>query len=516
MMINKKEQPPVMEADVCNEDAHNHDTTSDANARLLARFRSTAGKVGSPPQESEANSICSDFAIQPRHFRLSGSQGDELSVPSWPQLKEEALFGMAGDFVRESVKDSEADPAAVLFTFNTAMSVAVGNGAWVNVGNTRHSARSNSLIVGATSRGRKGVSASPVKALVEALPPELKFRLTPGPLSSGEGLIYHVRDEGEDLNRDGSPKDSGVADKRLLVIDEEFARGLAAFSRDGNTLATTIRAAYDSGNLDPLTKYNRIKATGAHIGIVTHITSEEIRNRLDDVEIYAGTMNRFFIVCARRSRMVPRPKPFDARWLGEFADRLAWRIEQSRNRGAVEFSKEAEDYWDDVYPTLSRDTPGRLGALTCRTEAQVTRSALLFSLLDEDNDPDERIEVRHLRAALALVAYSVDSARFIYGTSQGNGEPDKICARILRALRGSAGRSLSQTSISGAMGRNVDSRSLGEALMQLQASGRLTQATVGGGQGKGRPTTYWTLTDGFDFGVDEIDENDEIDDDEPD
>ena len=37
-------------------------------------------------------------------------------------------------------------------------------------------------------------------------------------------------------------------DKRLLVMDEEFASGLACTRREGNTLSMGIRSFWDSGD----------------------------------------------------------------------------------------------------------------------------------------------------------------------------------------------------------------------------------------------------------------------------
>ena len=60
-------------------------------------------------------------------------------------------------------------------------------------------------------------------------------------LSSGEGLIWAVRDPGE--NGDGQ-SDSGVADKRRIVLDGEFASTLKVLGRQGNTLSPVIRNAW--------------------------------------------------------------------------------------------------------------------------------------------------------------------------------------------------------------------------------------------------------------------------------
>ncbi len=66
--------------------------------------------------------------------------------------------------------------------------------------------------------------------------------------------------------------DEGVTDKRLLVIEPEFAQVLRAVARHGNTLSSTVRTAWDTGNLATLTKSDPVTATDAHIAIIAHVT----------------------------------------------------------------------------------------------------------------------------------------------------------------------------------------------------------------------------------------------------
>jgi hypothetical protein len=67
-------------------------------------------------------------------------------------------------------------------------------------------------------------------------------------LSSGEGLIDSVRDAVEKWNakeQTSEVVDPGVSDKRLFVIEEEFAGALAAMERHGNKLSSNLRDAWD-------------------------------------------------------------------------------------------------------------------------------------------------------------------------------------------------------------------------------------------------------------------------------
>jgi hypothetical protein len=49
-------------------------------------------------------------------------------------------------------------------------------------------------------------------------------------------------------------KDDGVKDKRLMVVEPEFAAPLRVSERDGNTLSAVVRQAWDTGRLRVLTK----------------------------------------------------------------------------------------------------------------------------------------------------------------------------------------------------------------------------------------------------------------------
>ncbi len=62
--------------------------------------------------------------------------------------------------------------------------------------------------------------------------PSFPSRLSTG-LSSGEGLIWTLRDP--------SGQDPGNPDKRLLVVEPEFASLLKAASREISTLSPTLR-----------------------------------------------------------------------------------------------------------------------------------------------------------------------------------------------------------------------------------------------------------------------------------
>ena len=208
---------------------------------------------------------------------------------------------------------TEADPAALLFQFLAAFGNLIGRDAHTVADGARHGLNLFGVLVGQSSKGRKGTSWNQVAALLERLDPDWKnTRVTSG-LSSGEGLIWHVRDAATaprpDDDKPGEYRetvvDSGVGDKRLMVVEGEFANTLKVMERETNTLSPVIRAAWDSGSLRTLTKNTPVKATGAHISIIGHITRDELRRLMGEIEFANGSANRICWLAVRRSKCLP-------------------------------------------------------------------------------------------------------------------------------------------------------------------------------------------------------------------
>lgn len=152
--------------------------------------------------------------------------------------------GILREAVDLATRDSEADLAAVLATMLTRFAAEIGSGPHYMVGETRHPARLYCLVVGSTSKARKGTSAAPVRALWNGS----GLTVTPGPVSSGEGIIWAVRDPIKQWkpDKDGAggqwiTTDPGAEDKRLLIQTEELASAFKAMKREGNTASTTLR-----------------------------------------------------------------------------------------------------------------------------------------------------------------------------------------------------------------------------------------------------------------------------------
>jgi hypothetical protein len=369
----------------------------------------------------------------------------DAELRSWPTLDPQALHGLAGDVIRTLGPQTEADPAAMLGHFLVMIGNAVGRGPHFVVGGTRHHANLFAVVVGDSAKARKGMSLDQVKPLLKAADPEwYASRVTSG-LSTGEGLISAVRDEVTELKRVRAGRrtvdrpvvvDPGVADKRLLVTETEFASALRAARRGCSTLSQTLRDAWDGRNLECLTKNSPLKATAPHISVVGHVTLEELRQELRGSEAVNGFGNRFLWLCAKRSRLLPEGG--EAPDLSALCGRVTEALRRARAIGRMQRDDAAKALWAEAYEGLSAARPGLVGRLTDRAEAQVLRLSMLYALLDGSAVVSEA----HLRAALALWKCAEDSAAYIFGGETADRVRERIMGALADAPDGLAGRDM--------------------------------------------------------------------------
>jgi hypothetical protein len=413
--------------------------------------------------------------------------------PPWPKpLAEEAFHGLAGDVVRVISPASEADDAALLLQALIGVGNLIGRTAHCVVEADRHFANEFLVLIGKTSKARKGTSWGRIAAWLRAAAEEwLSGRVQTG-LSSGEGVIHAVRDKSmkrERVKEKGKPvryeeteADPGVADKRLLVIEPEFANVLKQTERQGNTLSAVLRQAWESGDLGTLTKNSPTRATGAHVSLIGHVTPEELRRYLTSTEAANGYGNRHLWACVQRSKQLPEGGTVDPAALADLQRRLVAVLEAAAEMGEVRRDDEAREIWREVYPDLSADRPGLTGALLGRSEAHVLRLSLLYAVLDRSAE----VRAPHLMAALAVWEYCAQSVRHVFGDALGDPVADEL-VRLLRA----AADGMSRWEMYNALGRHQSSERTGHALALLAEHGL---ARFENRQTGGRPEERWFAT----------------------
>jgi hypothetical protein len=405
--------------------------------------------------------------------------GDAVSperLGSLPRLDSAAYHGPIGDMVAEVAPATEADPAAVLVSLLAIAGAMMGDGPHVMVGASKHPPRIWPLVMGRTASGRKGESWSVSESvLISADADFATHRLTSG-LSTGEGLVAMFTDRKDD---DGNT--THITDKRLLVVEPEFARVLAAARREGNTLSTVLRGLWDHGRAGVMTRGQPIHCHGAHLVVVAHVTPHELLARLSGTDVSGGLLNRFLPVLVQRPRLLPSPPIVGLESWGAKVDLITMRA-----RGAgrqLRRDDDAETLWAGAYRAMAADEhDGPLGEVLARGPAYTMRLALLYALLDEAR----YIGADHLRAGLAVWSYAAASARRVFGAAQ---ESD---IRRLATFLADASGGRTRTEIRDLFRRHKSSQTIDAMLAELERAGHVTQEEDRSGSGRPVVRAYWT------------------------
>lgn len=415
-----------------------------------------------------------------------------VGVP-WPSPLEDAAYhGLAGTITRAILPHTEADPAALLVQFLVGFGSVAGRGPFYRVGADFHRLNLFGVLVGPTSKGRKGSAWNATRQTLEATDEEWADKRNTSGLSTGEGIIWAVRDpivEREPIRDPKTKKvishqnvmtDAGIDDKRLMIVESEFASALRVAERDGSTLTAVLRQAFDSGTLRILTKKSPATATNAHVSLVGHITKDELLRYLSSTETGNGFGNRIAWICVRRSKLLPEGGNLAAVDFAPILRRLNEAVNFARSAGELTRDEEARALWADVYPHLSRDRMGLFGAITGRAEAITLRLSMLYAVLD----CSELIRVPHLAAALEVWRYCEDSARFIFGDATG----DTTADLILEALR-TRPEGMTRTDLRDLFDRNKSRADIQRALSTLLQHGKARCAADP--ETGGRPGETW-------------------------
>jgi len=425
---------------------------------------------------------------------------DDRDYTIAPPKADPAMFhGLVGDVADAATTGREPNRASVALAFLTWLSAAAGRHHFISVGDQTHPLLINGLHVGRSMVAAKGESWALVKRLRQSVgemmdgdmitphddegavtTPELfAGRMHTGGLSTGEGLAAQVHD-GFTI---GKIEHAPIDDKRLLIVEAEFAKLLEQGKREGNTLSPIIRDVFDGGSIQPATKSASIWATEPHVVIHGAITPHELRARMDVTAAFNGLMNRFLVIFAERTCLVPFPEPTP----DEVVQRLAVQTRdvikfargdypRTKYAAPITLSDEAREMYRQAYPDLRR-RDGSTPIITSLLErrAPITmRLAGLFAMTDQTTV----ISPAHMRAALAWSRFHRESVGFIFGSDMTQRiESEKRREQKQKILDGiPAGRWVTRTFIQrDVFGKRITAKELTAALEDLLADGLLEQ-----------------------------------------
>jgi hypothetical protein len=357
--------------------------------------------------------------------------GDEPDLHrNAPRPDPACLYGLVGEIARTASETTEANPYAVALNLLIYISVGVGRGPYMPVGNTWHHCNLFGIQGGRSGRGRKGDAASIVhridkalRAADEAVAPQVHR----GGLSSREGLALLIHD----AYTEGKNEVPAIEDKRLAVFESEFVNVLHQGRRDGNTLSAALRDAFDGVSIRPATKTSRVWATDPHIGIMGAITPTELRGCMASRELTNGFANRFIMIWAERLRMLPFPQTTPQQDVDAFAARIAsvfrfagadrWVDKDTMRIG---LSAEASKAYGRLYRReLNSEAGGpSIAPLLERRAPVLLRLAMIFALTDQL----DTVDTRHIEAAFAWIRYWQDSVLYIFSDANDEAEAQEV------------------------------------------------------------------------------------------
>jgi hypothetical protein len=220
----------------------------------------------------------------------------------------------------------------------------IGRSPYYQIESDQHRANLFAVLVGDSAKSRKGTSLGRIRAIAKLADETWSSERNRGGLSSGEGLIDAVRDQVQKYNareKQFEIVDPGMSDKRLMVVEPEFAGVLSVAERHGNTISQLVRQAWDGHKLQTMTRSSPLSATDAHISIIGHITVDELRARLSRTDTANGFANRFLYVLVRRSKEMPFGGNLSDSEVLHLGEQLRTTVERAKLTGRVTMTNRA-------------------------------------------------------------------------------------------------------------------------------------------------------------------------------
>jgi hypothetical protein len=372
------------------------------------------------------------------------NERDKMAVAhrNAPRPDPACLYGLVGEVARAGSDGTETNPYAIAANFMAYLSCAVGRGVYLPVGNTWHHPRLFCLHIGRSGRGRKGDALSLVFRLDEALR-ELNPLFAPpihrGGLSSREGLVALMHDG----YKQGKQEVPAIEDKRLWVVESEFANVLHQGRRQGNTLSAALRDCWDGVCLKPATKSTRLYASHPHLCLSGAISPTELIGLMAARELTNGFANRFLMLWAERSQILPFPKATPQPKVNELAEKILRILEMiqsdqydKRDQLRMDLTGPAQWRYGQLYRgELNEDAGSALiNGLLERRAPMLLRLAMLLALTDLKT----RIDVVHVDAAMAWIRYASDSVRYVFVSAaeeEKMARERELAGKIMKFLR---------------------------------------------------------------------------------
>ena len=429
------------------------------------------------PKKSNAktNDEVALVPVDPDEVEADFYETGEIAVPEdWPELDEAAFVGPIGEAVLGYKENTEADPAAMLASIIAQSGIAMGRGPHFNWSGQEYHGNLFALLVGPTSRGRKGTAGHDADTLMSGCD---DIQQVSG-FGSGESIVTSlVAPHGTDNTADSDDAEGATLNSdplSFLIHEEEFARLLGAAGRAGSTLSEAVRQLFDGVPLSHRTVGSGLLVLkDYHAGVIGHITPEELRSSLSAEDRVNGLANRFLMIGSHSRQLVCFASPGGQKFKAEpekHIAALAKCTSKARNRQRIGVGSVAALRLRDIYMDglLESRSP-----LLSRLFTHLCRVALILAAMD----CSKLIKVAHVDAAFALVTYAKDTTEFVFPFGSSSPLPTKI----LKAITATDTGALSQTELSKAFNNHLGANERDEAIKLLVEYKRVTVDQAGKG-----------------------------------
>ncbi|EPB6687166.1 DUF3987 domain-containing protein [Vibrio alginolyticus] len=414
----------------------------------------------------------------------SGAEFDEpevLVIP--PKLRPEGLKGLIGHIANDLSDGTEASAEFIAAYLKVRLSSCIPRGfAEMPFGAFVTQPRINCLLALPTGEG-KGLAEKQANAVINTAQKllentvsehsDLPFysRVHAGGLSTGEGIAFELRDDS--VNKKGEIE-HGVKDKRLCVVESEFANLLIKCNTRDSILSGTIRKLFDGDPIEPMTKTDRTSCNEPHAHIVGYIPPKELVVRMDSVSISNGFANRFPIYSGIQQLHQPIPKVIDRTVLESHAKELnkiiTWCHQEKRT---LTMSDCYKNLWIEKYSDLKQ-----IGAKDSIEQSLMTRAphyATMYAMLFAMFDMSTTVTSDHLKSSLAWIDYWHDSVRYIFNpeadafkAEKNNLQALEVLNTIRTLITENGGQPITRTPLQQALGKNYTSKQVTDLLKLLQ------------------------------------------------
>lgn len=381
---------------------------------------------------------------------------------------------------------TESDPVALFMELLTMFGCAMNTAPHFNIMKSKQRGNLHICIVGKTADGRKGTAHDIAVELFKQVNPEFVEKRMPSSMSTGEGLIHFIRDPV--LGKDEKVVDEGVIDKRVCVVDTEFAATtLVNVQRTGNNLAGILRQAWDNPPaLHIVTKHFSESATNPHVSVIGHATPRELMANLRATDIAAGTANRILWFMVKKSKELPTPElniPQEVQPLLFRLRQALMQVHEGKYQ-EIRLSDEAKKTWAAIREEVrvGDDEDGQIVHFLNRAMPQIARMALILAIIDMKKE----IEPPHLEQAAGLFHYARKSVEFFLQSSGVYLTGDEIkLFNLLEELE--EGEGLSRREIERALGwSGRTAREVATSLAKKGMAREYSEPARGGRGGKPR------------------------------